>query len=255
MTERDQPSGACPGWAVFAGFLLIWQGLAMARASRFLPAPFAVARQIWILATTGSLIEDFAVTLARAGLAFCLAMALGTAGGLLLGRIRLLDRMFLNFIVVGMNLPAIVIAILCFIWLGLTDTALILAVMLNKMPLVISNIRQGVRSFDPAYDEFAAAFRLSLRDRLRLIYLPQLMPFLMTSARSGLSLIWKIVLVFEVLGADSGVGFRLSLFFEFFDMTGILAYTFVFVALVMALEHLGLGPLEQRWLAWRAHQD
>lgn len=252
MRPRDDLPETWPGWAVFAGLVLIWQGLAMALASRFLPTPLVVARQIWILATEGSLIGDFSVTLVRAGLGFALAMVVGTAAGLALGRVRMLDRMFLNLVVVGMNLPAIVIAILCYIWLGLTETALILAVVLNKAPLVISNIRQGVRSFDPAFDEFADAFRLAPRDRLRLIYLPQLMPWLLISARSGLSLVWKIVLVFEVLGADSGVGFRLSLFFEFFDMAGILAYTAVFVALVMALEHLGLGPLERRWLAWRS---
>ncbi len=255
MKQRSDLPESWPGWAVFAGLLVAWQGLAMMMASRFLPTPLVVLRQIWVLATTGHLVEDFSVTLLRAGLGFVIAMVIGTAAGLALGRVRLLDRMFLNLVVVGLNLPAIVIAILCFIWLGLTDTALILAVVLNKVPLVISNIRQGVRSFDPAFDEFADAFRLPRADRLRLIYLPQLTPYLLTSARSGLSLVWKIVLVFEVLGSDSGVGFRLSLFFEFFDMPAILAYTAVFVALVMVLEHLGLGPLERRWLAWRSDQS
>jgi NitT/TauT family transport system permease protein len=61
-----------------------------------------------------------------------------------------------------------------------------------------------------------------------------------------------MVLVFEVLGADSGAGFRVSLFFQFFDLKGILAYTIVFVAIVMALEHLAISPLERRLLAWRA---
>lgn len=252
MNKRGDLPESWPGWAVFAGLLLVWQAVAMALASRFLPTPLVVLRQVWVLATTGHLLEDFSVTLLRAALGFTIAMALGTAAGLALGRSRLLDRMFLNLVVVGMNLPAIVIAILCFIWLGLTDTALILAVVLNKVPLVISNIRQGVRDFDPAFDEFAAAFRLPRAARLRLIHLPQLTPYLLTAARSGLSLVWKIVLVFEVLGSDSGVGFRLSLFFEFFDMPGILAYTAVFVALVMALEHLCLGPLERRLLAWRS---
>ena len=252
MKQRQRLPEAWLGWAVFAGLLVFWQGLAMVMHSRFLPTPLVVVRQIWVLTTTGHLLEDFGVTLLRAGFGFVIAMGLGTAAGLALGRSRLLDAMFLNMVVVGMNLPAIVIAILCFIWLGLTDTALILAVVLNKVPLVISNIRQGVRSFDPAFEEFATAFRLTPRQKLRLIYLPQLTPYLLTAARSGLSLVWKIVLVFEVLGSDSGVGFRLSLFFEFFDMPAILAYTAVFVAIVMALEHLGLGPLERRWLAWRA---
>jgi NitT/TauT family transport system permease protein len=111
-----------------------------------------------------------------------------------------------------------------------------------------------VRSFLPEYEEMAAAFRLPLLRRIRLIYLPQLMPFVMTAARTGLSLIWKIVLVFEVLGSDGGVGFRVSIFFQYFDMAGILAYTSVFVAMVMVFEHGVLRPLERRVVRWRRDQ-
>ena len=38
------------------------------------------------------------------------------------------------------------------------------------------------------------------------VIFPQLYPYLMSSARSGLSLIWKIVLVVELLGRSEGVG-------------------------------------------------
>ncbi len=239
------------GWASFLMLLALWQAIAMIAHSRFLPSPWAVAGEIGTLALTGHLVADFAITLWRAVVGFAVAMVLGTAIGLVLGRSRIFDHLFNNWVIVGLNLPAIVIAILCYIWLGLTDTALIIAVVLNKTPLVITNIRQGVRAFDPGFDELAQAFRLGPRDRLRLIYLPQLMPFVLASARTGLSLVWKIVLVFEVLGSDSGVGFRVTLFFQFFDLKGILAYTTVFVVIVMAIEHLAFGPMERRLLEWR----
>lgn len=249
---RPARDPAWPGWASLFLLLGIWQGVALWLNSRFLPSPLTVVAQIGWLARDGHLIPDFGATLARAALGFTIALVLGTALGLALGRSRLADRMFLNWVLVGLNLPAIVIAILCYIWMGLTDTALVLAVVLNKTPMVISNIRQGVLSFDPAYDEFARAYRLAKADVFWKIHLPQLTPFLLTAARSGLSLVWKIVLVFEVLGADIGVGFRISIFFQFFDLKGILAYTTVFVALIMALEHLVIGPLERKLLAWNA---
>ena len=250
-TASGASGGALLGWISVLLLILLWLGAAWWLNSRFLPTPLTVAAQIFWLAQHGHLLPDFAITLLRAGLGFLIAMLLGTAAGIVLGRSRLADRLFLNWVVVAMNLPAIVIAILCYIWLGLNDTALILAVVLNKTPLVATSIRQGVLSFDPAYQEFARAYRLTRRQTFRLIHLPQLTPYLLTAARTGLSLVWKIVLVFEVLGADSGVGFRISLFFQFFDMKGILAYTVVFVAIVMTLEHLAFGPLERRLLAWR----
>jgi NitT/TauT family transport system permease protein len=168
-----------------------------------------------------------------------------------MGRSHTFDRLFSAWVVVGLNVPAIVIAIVLYIWLGLTEFALILAVVLNKLPLVIATIREGVRSFDPAYDDLGRAFRMPLSRRMRLIFLPQLMPFVLAAARTGLSLIWKIVLVFEVLGSDGGVGFRISVFFQFFDIRGILAYTSAFIFVVFAFEYLVLRPLERSVLKWR----
>lgn len=224
----------------------------MAVGHRLFPGPVAVAGEAWQLATAGHLLADLAKTLTRATAAFVLAMTLGTVLGLVLGRRPWLDRLFLAWLVVGLNLPAIVVAIVLYIWLGLTEVALIAAVVINKLPLVIVTVREGVRSFAAEYEELALALRLRWWRRVRLIYSPQLVPFVLAAARTGLSLIWKIVLVFEVLGSDGGVGYRVSVLFQFFDVSGILAYTMSFIALVLAFEYGLLRPLERKAFAWRA---
>ena len=219
--------------------------------SRLFPSPIAVGAHVADLGINGKLLPDLGKTLGRAVIAFVLAMALGTIIGVGMGRSRTFDRLFSAWVVVGLNVPAIVIAIVLYIWLGLTEFALILAVVLNKLPLVIATVREGVRSFDPAYDDLCRAFRMPLGRRVRLIFLPQLMPFVLAAARTGLSLIWKIVLVFEILGSDGGVGFRISVFFQFFDIKGILAYTTAFIVVVFVFEYLVLRPLERHVLKWR----
>ena len=223
----------------------------MALAHRLLPSPIDVAGQMWTLATSGRLLPDLGKTLFRAGVAFVLAMAIGTAIGIAMGRLRWLDSLLSGWLVVGLNLPAIVVAIVLYIWLGLTDLALILAVTLNKIPLVATTIREGVRSFAAEFDELGAVFRLSRLRRLRLIFVPQLMPFVLAAARTGLSLIWKIVLVFEVLGSDGGIGYRIAIMFQFFNIAGILAYTASFLLVVLAFEYGILRPLERRVGRWR----
>ena len=86
---------------------------------------------------------------------------------------------------------------------------------------------------------------------LRHIVLPQLAPFLVAATRSGLALIWKIVLVVELLGRSNGVGFQLHLFFQLFDIASILAYTLAFVLVIQVLEYGLLQPLERRINRWR----
>ncbi|UYN98211.1 MAG: ABC transporter permease subunit [Devosia sp.] len=232
--------------------LVLWQVMAMAVANPLLPSPVDVAAEMGTLASQGALLHDLGRTLGRVVAAFVLAMVLGTGIGIALGRARWADRLFSAWLVVGLNLPAIVVAILFYIWLGLTEWALVAAVVVNKLPMVAVTIREGVRSFADPYEELAIVSRLSWTRRLRFIYWPQLVPFVLASARAGLSLIWKIVLVFEVLGSDGGIGFRIAIFFQYFDVAGILAYTVSFVAVVLVFEYGVLRPLEGRLTRWRA---
>ena len=72
----------------------------------------------------------------------------------------------------------------------------------------------------------ARAFRLRRFAVLQRVVLPQLYPYIMAASRGGLSLIWKIVLVFELLGRSNGVGFQLSFYFQNFEVDNVLAYAF-----------------------------
>ena len=87
--------------------------------------------------------------------------------------------------------------------------------------------------------------------RLRHVILPQLYPYLAGAARSGLALIWKIVLVVELLGRSNGVGFQLGVYFQLFDVAGILAYALSFIVVVQLIEWGVLQPLERRVSQWR----
>jgi NitT/TauT family transport system permease protein len=66
-----------------------------------------------------------------------------------------------------------------------------------------------------------------------------------------LALVWKIVLVVELLGASSGMGFKLGEFFQFFEIDAVLAYALTFVLIIVALETLLVRPWESRVMRWR----
>jgi NitT/TauT family transport system permease protein len=65
-------------------------------------------------------------------------------------------------------------------------------------------------------------------------------------------MIWKIVLVVELLGRSNGVGFQIQIYFQLFDVTAILAYTLAFIILIQVIEWSVLQPLERRATRWRA---
>lgn len=238
--------------ASFAAMILLWQAGAQYSDPRHLPGPGPVALIMLEEARSGELFVNLAATLARVAASFALAMSLGSALGYLMGRNRLADKILDPWLVVLLNLPALVVIVLAYIWAGLTEAAAIGAVALNKLPGAVVVAREGARSLDPTLDEMATVFRLPLEARLRHIVLPQLAPYLAAATRSGLSLVWKIVLIVELLGRSNGVGFKINLAFQLFDVRLLLAYALPFVAIMLGVETFVVRPLERHVSRWRS---
>ena len=231
--------------------LAAWYAGSFFAGERMLPGPDAVLAAIVAEARSGALALNLAATLARVALAFTLAMVLGTALGLLMGRVKFADKLGDPWLIVLLNLPALVIIILAYVWGGLTEAAAIAAVAVNKLPNTIVTIREGARALDPSLDEMARVFAMPRARAIRHVVMPQVAPYFAAAARSGLSLVWKIVLVVELLGRPNGVGFEMGIAFQLFDVTRIIAYALVFVAVMLTIETVLVQPLERRASRWR----
>jgi NitT/TauT family transport system permease protein len=232
-------------------FLAAWQIAADLANSRLLPTVAAVVRAMLQQTVSGALPWNLAITLGRVAAAFTLSMLLGSALGIAMGRWRRLDLFLDSAVTVLLNLPALVVIVLLYVWFGLNEITAVTAVALNKLPSTAVVLREGARALDPALAEMAESFRMSRWRTLRHVILPQLAPFLFAAARSGLALIWKIVLVVELLGRSNGVGFQIEVFFQLFDVTLILAYTFAFILVVQIIEWAVLQPLERWVMQWQ----
>jgi NitT/TauT family transport system permease protein len=99
------------------------------------------------------------------------------------------------------------------------------------------------------------AFRFDRPTWVRHVVVPQLEPYAVAAARSGLALVWKIVLVVELLGRPDGVGYAISYYFQLFDVRALLGYSFAFTAVVVAIDFVCLKPLESHARRWRLIPD
>jgi len=124
-------------------------------------------------------------------------------------------------------------------------------VVINKLPNVIVTIREGARNLDEELIQMAKAYRFGRLKTLSHVIMPQLYPYIMASARTGLALIWKIVLVVEMLGRSDGMGYQIHLFFQLFDITSILAYTVSFIVVIQLIEMIILKPLDKKSQRWK----
>jgi NitT/TauT family transport system permease protein len=228
--------------------LLLWIAAAELTADvSVLPQPWALWAPFVEVVVSGALPYHLGMTLWRVVCAFLPAMAIGVALGFFMGRVPSVDRWLDPWLVVFLNLPALVLIVLCYLWIGLNETAAIIAVVLNKIPNVATILREGAR----ALDAMAKVYRMAPVARLRHVIMPQLAPFLAGAARSGIAVIWKIVLVVEFLGRSSGIGFQIHFYFQLFDVAMVLVYALSFIGVMLLVEGLFLQPAERRVRRWR----
>lgn len=233
-------------------FLAAWSVLAaVGNDPTVLPSPAGLWQPFVQEIASGELATHLTITVARVIAAFCLAMLAGLVLGLLMGTQPKLDRWLDPWLVVFLNLPALVLIVLCYLWIGLNEIAAITAVALNKIPNVATVIREGARALNPELKSMASVYRVRPYTYLRHFVMPQMAPFIAGASRSGIAVIWKVVLVVEFLGRSSGIGFQIHLYFQLFDVAMVLVYSLSFIAFMLAIEWLLLQPAEKRVRAWR----
>ena len=156
--------------------LAIWHFAAWWWQNSMLPSPATVVQAIWRETRSGELPHHLAATLLRVLISFIVAMLLGSVIGILMGISRSIDQLLDPWLIIFLNIPALVIIILCYVWFGLEELTAIFAISINKIPNVVVTLREGARTLDKEYLEMARSFNLGRRKTLLRITLPQLLP-------------------------------------------------------------------------------
>lgn len=229
---------------------LTWFLLSSWLGSTVLPSPPAVLEYMIQEGERGYLWLHVGVTLRRVILAFLLAMFLGLILGAWLGRSSWAEALLGAWVALGLALPRILVIVVTYLVVGLNELAAVLAVFLIILPNVVVQMQEGIRSLDGRLIEMARVFRLPPGRFWWRVILPQLAPFFWGTARSTLSLAWKMVVFVELLGRSNGVGYQVAFYFNIFEMRGVLAYGLAMLLLLVVLD--GLLYLGAVWSGrWR----
>ena len=191
--------GAAAAAAGALAFLLLWELAARAIGSEIvLPSPLRVARAAADLFPTARFLAALEGTFLRGLGAFGITMAAGLAVGLAVGLSPVLASALSPGMTVIRATPVLAVILLALIWFP-AGVVPVFAAVLMAFPVVVADVRQGVRAADSGLLEMARLFRLRRRDRIRTIYVPALAPHLASASHGALGLCWKVVVAGEVL--------------------------------------------------------
>ena len=99
--------------------------------------------------------------------------------------------------------------------------------------------------------EMARSYKVGTRQRTLELYLPYLVPYITSSARTTFALGLKLVVVTEVVGLATGVGYEVKYWYTRLFMGPIVAWGVVMIVIGLAVDRLVFGPIERRVGRWK----
>jgi NitT/TauT family transport system permease protein len=240
-----------PGLITLAVCLLAWEGLSLLTLPTVLPGPLVLVQRIIKIYSDPASYVIVGRTLLRILEGFVIVMIVGTSLGLLMGLKRNVELFFDSWIMVLLTVPAVCWAFLSVLWFGISDAAPILTIVLVVSAFVVMNVWQGTKAMEKNLFEMATVFKANRGLMLRKVFIPQLMPYIVSSLRIALSLSWKMALVAEAFGAGNGVGQELMNWFQETRVDMMLAWGVSFMIVMVLIDLLVFRLLARRAFAWR----
>ena len=143
--------------------------------------------------------SGFFLAVAAGGLCAVLASLSGVVRALLNPVLRLIKAV-----------PVASFIILALFWLSSSKNLSVLISFLMVLPVIYTNVLQGIEATDKELLEMASVFRISAGKRIRYIYIPAVLPYFVSACSVGLGFCFKSGIAAEIIGLpQNSIGERL----------------------------------------------
>lgn len=235
--------------AIASGLLIWW--LAAGTLLPQLPTPGQVADDFGAAVTSVEFYEAMLITLRRIAIAWMTGFAIALTIGVLMSRNRYVEALVHPVVFIGLALPGPVTILFSTLWLGLGELATLVALTMAVTPFMVTFIYDGSKALDPRLFQMSTVYQFRPVARFRHVILPQLAPALMSAARFGFAMGWKLVVLVEALSAGSGIGERIEYFFSFNRPGAVIAWTLGFTIVMVCVEFFVFRNVSRRVFRWR----
>ncbi len=218
--------------------------------TNFLPPPTDVFPVAWEMVVSGAFAEPLFTSLYRLLLGFILVLSLGIAVGIASAQLVRLGIAAAAILTIIMSIPSLVIIFVAMIMLGQTDLTIVLIAGLIVFPFVTVPIRDAMKDIDQDILSLADSYKISTLRKIVDVYIPYLIPPILAASRISFSLAWKMVVLSEVFGFASGIGWQISLAYFQYDLKSLIAWMVLFVVIILLIEQT-IRISERRVVKWK----
>ena len=199
--------GALP----FLALLAAWQLLTVLGWVQdiFLPSIPQVFRALFKVFSTDNYLADIWVSIYRVMGAFAVSAVLAIPIGLLAGHYVAAAELVEPAVGFVRYLPVPAFVPLCILWFGLGDVAKMVVIFLGTFFQLILLVADVARSVPKDYFEAARTLGANRGQLFRRILWRASLPGVVSACRTAVGWAWTYLVVAEIAGATSGIGFRI----------------------------------------------
>ena len=238
-------------FASVAVMLIIWKILALYFHSDFIvPQPEDTFLTVVKLVAHSGFISVAGTTILRGVFGFIVSGILGMGIGILAG-ISPGFNAFINPMLVAIrSTPVIALILLALIWFSPGIVPVFIA-MLTMFPFICTNVVDGIRSVDNGLIEMARFYRIGKRRIISEVYIPAIMPFIISGASSAMGIGWRAIIIGEVLSQPQyGIGTRMQSAQTFLNVDAVIAWTLIAVLISYGFEKI-IRWSERKIVKWK----
>lgn len=183
----------------------LWWLVARLLDNVFLPGPSEIFLA-FVKWASGSLLTDLAASLGVVTLGYLLAVAVGVPLGVLIGLYAPMRWFVAPVISIFRGLPPPALLSIFILALGFSVSMRVSIIAWTVVWPVLLHTIDGISRVDRAYLDTASAFTLRPWRRLRTVILPAASSYILAGMKIGLGLAMIMIVVSEMISAESGLG-------------------------------------------------
>lgn len=240
------------GTAAVIAFFCFWEYSVRANWVNplFTSSPLRILAAAKAMIVEGTIWQDLATSGTEFGLGYGLAVVIGVPLGILMGWYKRLNSLLEPFVNALYATPRIALLPLIVIWFGIDLGSKVAIVFLSTVFPILVNTMVGVRTVDRDFVKVARSFGASDSQLFLTVALPSSVPFLLTGLRLGLGHALIGIVVGEMYGATSGIGYMMAIAGATFQTDRVMVGIIIIAAAGMLMTHM-LKLIEHRFEKWR----
>jgi ABC-type nitrate/sulfonate/bicarbonate transport system permease component len=228
-----------------------WEWYGRHSDPRLFTYPSAVAQAGVGLARDGSLLRATAQSLVVLGWGLGLAIVVGVAVGLAMGRSRVVEALLEVPLDALYAVPTVALVPVIVLWTGFGTVAKVAVVFLFSVFAIILNTARGVREVDPQLVEVARSFSAGEVGLWKDVVLPSALPYVITGVRLAVGRALVGVVIAEFYTSIAGLGFLIVTYANTLQTAKVFVPVAVLMVLGVALT-AALHLLEGWLTPWRS---